>query len=639
MDLNPPRTMSHTALPGILGRTRTGRRLPAVVLPGLAAVLLLALPTTAPGQGDDGTAPLIINVDGRVTASLDGAWRTIVDPFETGYYTYRWQPDPNGFFRDRKPASPADRVEYDFDRSPLLQVPGDWNSQRDDLLFYEGTVWYRRQFDHDVEAGRRLFIWFGGANYEARVWLNGEELGVHEGGFTPFNFEITTQVRPGSNTLVVKVDNSRRMDAVPTVNADWWNYGGLTRRVLLVETPATFVREYLVQLDPDDPGRVVGWVQLDGAAPETPVTIRVPEVGIEREVVPGESGRAEFTLPADRLERWSPDRPMLYDVVLETSHEAVTDRIGFRTIETRGTEILLNGEPVFLRGVSIHEEAPTEARRAFSRDDARTLLRWVEELNGNFARLAHYTHNEAMARVADEIGILLWAEVPVYWTIQWENPGTLASARRQLSDMITRDRNRASVILWSVANETPRDRDPGGGPRLAFLRSLIDRVRELDSTRLVTAALEHHYVDAHTIMIDDPLGDYLDVLGNNEYVGWYDGTPEKADSVRWRSAFDKPVVMSEFGGGALFGLHGGPGAVWTEEFQERLYQHQVAMLARIPFLAGTSAWILKDFRSPRRPLPGVQDFFNRKGLLSERGHRKKAFAVLQAYYGEVARAR
>jgi len=285
-----------------------------------------------------------------------------------------------------------------------------------------------------------------------------------------------------------------------------------------------------------------------------------------------------------------------------------------------------------LRGISIHEEAPTTPRRAYSAEDARTLLGWVKELNGNFARLAHYPHNEAMVRAADELGILLWAEVPVYWTIQWENPGTLAGARAQLAEMIARDRNRAAVILWSVANETPRDTAPGGGPRLRFLRALVDEAHSMDPTRLVTAALEHHYEGAHTIAIDDPLGQYLDVLGNNEYLGWYDGTPEKADSVEWRSAYGKPVIMSEWGGGARQGLHGSADAVWTEEYQERLYRHQIAMLARIPFLAGTTPWILKDFRSPRRPLPDIQDFFNRKGVLSERGEKKKAFFVLQEFY-------
>ncbi len=588
----------------------------------------------------DTTAPLITNVAGRQTTTLDGRWRTIVDPFENGYYNYRRLPDPNGYFRDRKSTGPADLVEYDFDRSPELAVPGDWNTQREDLRWYEGTVWYRTTFARTLAPGRRLFVHFGAANYEARAWLNGVALGAHEGGFTPFDFEVTRLLRPGPNSLVVKVDDRRRPDAVPTVNSDWWNYGGLTREVTLVETPATFVRDYALQLDPAHPDRARGWVQLDGPdAAATAVTVRVPGARLAQTVRPDAGGRAALSLDARGLARWSTVRPTLYDVEVATAAEAVRDRIGFRTVSVRGTQVLLNGRPIFLRGVAVHEEAPYEARRAFSRDDARVTLGWVRELGANFVRLAHYPHDEAMLRAADEMGVLVWAEVPVYWTIDWRNPATLASAGRQLDEMIARDRNRAAVAFWSVANETPRDPNPESGPRLTFLTALVARARAADSTRLVTAALEHRYADPRTIAIDDPLGRSLDVLGNNEYLGWYDGTPEKADSVTWTSAFGKPLVMSEFGGGALQGLHGPAAERWTEEYQARLYEHQAAMLARIPFLAGVTPWILKDFRSPRRPLPGVQDYFNRKGLVSERGERKAAFYVLRDFYRRLAAER
>ena len=616
--------------------TRDARRGRWLTLAGVGFLLAIAA-TGVRAQTTDGatTAPLITNVTGRRTTTLDGRWQTIVDPFENGYYNYRHRPDPNGYFRNRKPDSTGALVEYDFDRSPQLAVPGDWNTQREDLRWYEGTIWYKTSFARTLAPGRRLFVHFGAANSEARVWLNGTELGVHTGGFTPFDFEVTQIVRPGANDLVVKVDNRRRAEAVPTVNSDWWNYGGLTREVTLVETPSTFVRDYVLQLDPAHPERARGWVQLDGpAAASTPVTVRVPGARLAQTVTPDASGRAALTLDAAGLTRWSTERPTLYDVEVATGAETVRDRIGFRTIAVRGTQILLNGRPIFLRGVAVHEEAPYEARRAFSRDDARTLLGWVHDLGGNFVRLAHYPHNEAMVRAADEMGILVWAEIPVYWTIAWENPATLASAEQQLTELITRDRNRAAVALWSVANETPRDSNPESGPRLTFLRALVARARLLDSTRLITAALEHRYTSPTTIAIDDPLGRSLDVIGNNEYLGWYDGSTAKADSITWTSAFAKPLVMSEFGGDARQGLHGRADARWTEEYQARLYERQVAMFRRIPSLAGVTPWILKDFRSPRRPLPGVQDYFNRKGLVSERGERKAAFGVLRAFYEE-----
>jgi beta-glucuronidase len=594
----------------------------------LATIASLAGPCGPAVAEEPAPAPLLTDVDHRTTWSLDGVWRTIVDPYETGYYDYRYQPKKDGFFLDQKARDETDRVEYDFDTSDPLFVPGDWNTQRDSLLFYEGTIWYRRLFDdprHDRSS--RLFLWFGGAASHAHVFLNGALLGAHEGGFTPFDFEITSRLKATGNSLVVKVDNQRRPDAVPTLDFDWWNYGGITRRVLLVEVKATFVRDYSLQLARGG-DRLAGFVQLDGpeAAGRT-VSVRVPEAGLEQQATTDATGRAEIGLPAPGISRWSPTSPKLYDVVVEAGPDTLHDEVGFRTVQTRGTRILLNGRPVFLRGVCAHEEAPFRSGRAWSGEDARTLLGWVKELHGDFVRLAHYPHNERMLREADRMGVLVWSEIPVYWAIRWDDPATLESARRQLTESITRDRNRASIVLWSVGNETPVSEARNG-----FLRSLVETARALDPTRLVTAALERGTPEGDTQVIDDPLGRSLDVLGCNEYVGWYDGLPEKLDRVSWRSAYDKPLVMSEWGAGARYGLHGKALSRWSEEFQEDVYRRQVAMLSRIPFLAGTSPWILMDFRSPHRVLPGIQDGWNRKGVVSDRGERKKAFYVLQEWY-------
>ena len=572
---------------------------------------------------------LIANTYGRKTVSLDGQWQTIVDPYESGYYNYRYQPSDNGYFKNTKPKSKTDLIEYDFDSSATLNVPGDWNTQSDQLFFYEGTIWYKKSFDYVRQPNTRLFIYFGAANYFADVYLNGEKIGQHEGGFTPFNFELTKLVRDTGNFLVVKVDNKRRRDAVPTLMTDWWNYGGLTREVKLVETPMTFVHDYVIQLQKGSLQRVSGWVKLAGEKLNQRITVRIPEAGISKTFITDNSGFAAIDFNAD-LKLWSPESPKLYDVSIEAETDQVRDQIGFRSIETRGTDILLNGRPIFLRGICIHEEAPLRGGRAYSREDAQTLLGWAKELGANFVRLAHYPHNEFMTREADRLGILVWSEIPVYWTIQWENPATLENARTQLGEMIARDKNRAAVVIWSVANETPLS-----DARLSFLKNLISHARSLDATRLLSAAMERHYINETTQMIDDPLGEYLDVLGCNEYVGWYDGLPEKADRIEWRSKYQKPLVMSEFGGDALYGHHGDALTRWTEEYQENIYQHQIAMLKKIPFLRGTSPWILTDFRSPRRPLPKIQDYWNRKGLISNRGEKKKAFYVLQQWYREL----
>jgi beta-glucuronidase len=573
-------------------------------------------------------APMINNIAGRHIIDLNGRWQTIIDPYETGYYDYRFQPSENGYFKNAKPKTPSDLIEYDFDSSAQLNVPGDWNSQDQRLLFYEGTIWYKKSFDYQKKPGTRLHVYFGAANYLADVYLNGEKIGRHEGGFTPFNFEITSLVREKDNFLIVKVDNKRRRDAVPTLNTDWWNYGGLTRDVCLVETPDVFIQDYFLQLKKGSSDEVAGWVKLTGTGAST-VTISIPEAKAKQSVTTDNQGYAPVSFKA-RLDPWSPETPKLYEVKLESGADAITDLIGFRTIETSGTDILLNGKPIFLRGICIHEESPLRGGRAFSEDDARMLLTWAKELGCNFVRLAHYPHNEHMTRMADKMGIMVWSEIPVYWTILWDNAETFANAGTQLTENISRDKNRASVILWSVANETPV-----GEARNKFLKGLIDRARQLDPTRLLTAANERHYADANTQVIDDPIGQYLDVLGCNEYVGWYDGPPEKADRLTWKVPNNKPLIISETGGDALFGYHGEKNVRWTEEYQKDLYEHQLAMLRKIPSLRGMSPWILTDFRSPRRPLPRIQDFYNRKGLISSRGDRKQAFFVLQNFYREI----
>jgi beta-glucuronidase len=573
---------------------------------------------------------LIENVGGRQTTTLDGYWRVIIDPYEHGYRNYHGDPQTSeAYYLDSKPSSPADRVEYDFDRSGSLAVPGDWNSQRSELLWYEGSLWYKRSFDYASRAGKRVFVRFGAANYHARVFLNGQYLGEHVGGFTPFEFELTSGLRERDNSLIVQVDNQRRRDGVPALNTDWWNYGGLTRSVSLVEVPATFIRDYYLALDAE--GSISGWVELDGPRLEQHVSVCIPEASLEQRVRTDGCGFARLRLPG-RVGAWSPEHPKLYDVLFESETDRVRDRIGFRRIEVRGHEVLLNGQPLFLRGISLHEQGPLRSGRSHGPDDAGVLLGWAEDLGANCVRLAHYPHDDATTRLADQRGLLVWSEIPVYWAIDWENPLTLALARRQLGEMIGRDKNRASIIIWSVGNETPRS-----PARLGFMTELVRTARALDPSRLVTAALERRYLDEQTVLIDDPLAEQLDLIGCNEYVGWYDGLPEKADRLSWQCSYDKPVCVSEFGADALQGHHGDELTRWTEEFQTSVYRHQLEMLPRIPGLCGMTPWILADFRSPRRPLPGIQDYWNRKGLISDRGIKKQAFFLLQAYYRKLMR--
>jgi beta-glucuronidase len=577
-------------------------------------------------------APIVLTgADVRPAVSLDGQWSFIPDQYFVGLFDSRGHEKSGGYFLNRK-AKPTDTspVEYNFATAPKLRVPGDWNSQRPWLLYYEGPVWYQRDFTFQPIPHTRVFLHIGAANYRSWFWVNGQKVCQHEGGFTSFNCDVTAALHAGSNFVIAAVDSTRLADGVPTLQTDWWNYGGLTRSVSLITVPDTFIDRYDVHLErgpaPSADSTIAGWAHVVDAAPGQSVTLTIPELKAQTTSIVSPDGNAAFRLDVHGLVRWSPDTPRLYKVQLTAGQDSITDRIGFRTIETRGTEILLNGKPIFLRGVCIQGEAPYRLGRANTTHDAEILLGWAKELGANYVRLAHYPHDETMLRAADRMGLLVWSENPVYWGIQFDNPATLAKAGQQLEEEIDTSRNHASIIIWSMANETPNN-----DVRTQFISTLAARARQLDPTRLISAALLVR-TQGNTKIVDDPLGASLDVIGANEYIGWYEKRPEAADTTQWQIAYQKPVVMSEFGGAARAGLHGPATQRWTEEYQADIYRHQLVMFNHIDQLRGLSAWILMDFRSPNRPLAGFQDEFNRKGLISDQGHRKLAFYVLQKAY-------
>jgi beta-glucuronidase len=569
---------------------------------------------------------LLANISARNNINLNGKWSYIVDPLENGYYDYRLMPFKNNGFFENKKFNTSELTEYNFATSATMDIPSDWNTKDERLFFYEGTVWFQKDFNYKKDSNSKGILYFGAVNYDAKVYVNGKFAGSHVGGYTPFNFDVTNLLVDGNNFVVVKVDNKRHKDNVPTVNMDWWNYGGITRDVVLAQVPNTYIEDYLVQLDKKDKTKISGWVKLNDATANQSVSIAIPELKIKKNITTDAKGMAYFEIKTKPV-LWTPEKPKLYDVVINKSDESIADKIGFRTIETRGKEILLNGKKVFLRGISIHEEAPYRQGRAWSQEDAVTLLTWAKELGCNYVRLAHYPHNENMVKEAEKMGIMIWSEVPVYWTISWTNPDTYANAERQLHDMIYRDRNRCGIVIWSIANETPH-----GDDRDIFLSKLAKFARTQDNSRLISMAMEVTKSPNNTNTLHDNMNEFVDIVSFNQYLGWYRGTNESCKDMKWVIPYNKPVIISEFGGGALQGLHGDKKERWNEEYQEELYIQNTQMFNRIEGLAGVSPWILVDFRSPRRQLPNIQDFFNRKGLISSSGIKKKAFYVMKDWY-------
>jgi len=618
-------------------------------------------------------------VDSRQHLDLNGEWNLIVDPMDTG--------TPGGMFggwaNTRLPEDDYQLLEYNYPNSRKIRVPGDFNTQYEDLFFYRDGVWYQRDVNVKKDQASRYHLWFGGANYTTTVFLNGAAIARQVGGYVPFSIDVTEHLQPGTNDLVVWVNNRLDDDSVPTKRTDWWPYGGLTRDVMLVKTPPGHIVNAKLGLSADGE-TIEATVQTRGLAAGSTVHLSVPELELNLPASIQADGSADWRFEAD-VERWSPDAPKRYRVTLLTDNDSVEDLIGFRTIRTDGQTIVLNDQPIKLKGISTHEETIGRDGVAYSESDMRAIFEEAKALGVNFVRLAHYPYSRHAAKVADELGLLLWEEVPIYWNIAWDNPETLSIARDQVKKLVQRDWNRASVIIWSVANETPYSES-----RMAFLGRLIDDVRALDDSRLVTAALlgdtrrELRYAALYlaayglnsdvasdqekavfqnildqagaaapaagqgfTVVVDDPLGDLVDIVSYNQYFGWYYSrflAPELGVSERtvrllilelmpnmvMSASHAKPMLISEFGAGAKRSLEGD--GVWSEDYQARVYRAQTGMLANSPQVQGMTPWILKDFRAMLRTLPGIQDYRNRKGLIDENGERKAAFYVLRDFY-------
>jgi beta-glucuronidase len=560
---------------------------------------------------------------GRKKFGLDGRWQIIIDPFNAG--AGNWKP----VWKDQKPVAASDFYEYGFTDQLTLEVPGDWNHQRKELTYYEGTIWYKKTFPYRISKQKRAFLHFGAVSYTCDVYLNGHWLGGHEGGFTPFQFEITDSVRV-NNEIIVRVNNQRKPENIPAMNFDWWNYGGITREVSVIETPRTYIAGFSIGLSKGDSHPIAGWVQLAGDHPDQEIRLDIPELGIHQALHPDFSGKAAFSVESQPL-RWEPGRPKLYSVKIYAGGDSLQDRIGFRTIAVQGTEILLNGHALFLKGINIHEEIPRQRRRAWSAEDARDLLGRARDLGCNFVRLTHYPHSEYMVRLADQMGILLWEEIPLWQGIQFSNPAILNKADTMLREMISRDRNRCSIIIWSLSNET----SPSPA-RNRTLAAMADFVRNQDSSRLIASAINDVRAQSNQMTIDDSLCAVLDLVGVNEYLGWYVPWPAPPSEMVWSNPYNKPLIMSEFGAEAQYGRHGSPDSngYWVEERQARVLEDQISMFRHIPFLRGTCPWVMADFRSETRMQPVYQQGWNRKGLLSDQGQKKLGWFVIERYYRE-----
>lgn len=553
----------------------------------------------------------------RKKESLNGEWHYAVDQYDT-CVSQRWYEE--NYYDEGGNLLPTD---YSFNEWDTMYLPCCWNTFDKMFLLYEGSMIFTRKFFFAKQnEDERVFLKIGAVNYICRVYLNKKYVGMHKGGSTPFYFDITDFLEH-SNRIMIQADSTRRNEQVPPSVTDWFNYGGIYRDIEIIRVPKIHIKNFGIALMPDSGFKKLRAEVILSEKIDSTASLIIDRLGVKVDI-PIKDGIGEIVFEA-APELWSPESPKLYEVTLHCENDSVKDSVGFREIRVRGMDILLNGKPIFLRGISCHEDSAPNGK-ALTDEERIENIRIAKELGCNFMRVAHYPHSERMSQLADEMGLLLWEEIPVYWAVHFGTKDTYYDAENQLCELMTRDYNRASVIIWSVGNENP-DTDE----RLKFMGDLANFAHRYDPARLVSAAC---LVNFAKNAIEDRLEQYLDIIGLNEYCGWYVADFRTLPALFENSDPKKPVIITEFGADAMAGNRGTVTDKGTEDCQAFVYEKQIETICKISYIKGMTPWILRDFRCPRRTAV-TQKYYNTKGLVSASGKRKMAFGVLRDFYHSI----
>lgn len=553
----------------------------------------------------------------RKKESLNGEWHYAVDQYDT-CVSQKWYEE--NYYDEGGNLLP---IDYSFDEWDTMYLPCCWNTFDKMFMLYEGSMIFTRKFFFAKQSeDERVFLKIGAVNYLCRVYLNKKYVGMHKGGSTPFYFDITDFLEH-SNRILIQADSTRRNEQVPPAVTDWFNYGGIYRDIEIIRVPKIHIKNFGIALVPDSGFKKIRAEVMLSENVDSTAVLTINELGASVEI-PIKCGIGEIAFEA-APELWSPENPKLYDVTLTCEKDSVSDKVGFREIRVQGMDILLNGKPIFLRGISCHEDSAPNGK-ALTDEERIENIRIAKELGCNFMRVAHYPHSERMSQLADEMGLLLWEEIPVYWAVYFGTKDTYYDAENQLCELMTRDYNRASVIIWSVGNEN-QDTDE----RMKFMGDLADFAHRYDPARLVSAAC---LVNFAKNAIEDRLEQYLDIIGLNEYCGWYAADFRTLPALFKNSDPKKPVIITEFGADAMAGSRGTVTDKGTEDCQAFVYEKQIENIRKISYIKGMTPWILRDFRCPRRTAV-TQKYYNTKGLVSAGGKRKMAFGVLRDFYNSI----
>lgn len=577
----------------------------------------------------------------REAISLDGVWTCRPDPDESGA-AKGWACG----FADGLP----------------IAIPGSWNEQLAEcgLMNYVGVMWLQREVIAPARAADlAAAVYFGSADYRAEVYLDGVLLGQSEAMHLPFQVDAGAFLRPGAKqTLVVKIDNRlpegapmqrvTRADYVnerrpkdeyfPAVRFDFFPFGGLNRSVYLILAPKAQICARRIEA-----GRQAGQATLRVATmathPHADVQILLDGVEIGR-------GPAEgnwIAIAAARLahaQAWSPAAPRLYALTLRLLDGAgqtideIEDKIGFRDIRVDGQRLLLNGDPLVLRGFGKHEDSPLHGRGVnlplLVKDF--NLLRWI---GANSVRTSHYPYDESFLDMADAAGVLVISECfSVNLDFRKIGPDDLPHHCRAMDQLLARDHVHPCVIAWSLSNEPGYLGEPDYPARaLPYWRQLFAHVRHVDPTRPLTVANVQYAGE------DDPAFAESDFLSVNRYYGWYT-EPGQLDRAQQRlqdlldrlsETHGKPIFVSEFGADAIAGLHATTDQLWTEDYQADFLAAYWAVIARHPAAIGGHVWNFADFRTAQH---GRRVVFNHKGVFTRTRDPKRAAFTLRALWSQ-----
>ncbi len=504
-------------------------------------------------------------------------------------------------------------------RGQPIAVPASWNDQFAEGRDYLGPAWCQTRFDLPWGwTERRVYLRFGSVNYLAKVWLNGTWLGEHEGGHLPFEFDVTPFAKPEGNVLVVRVDGALAPDRVPPgdiepdpldsfgrmnfppTSFDFFPFCGIQRPVLLYATPHDAIAGLTVVTEINGGDGLVR-VRLDpaiGKAATARFTLSGRGASASAELpTSGETVEAELSVPDVAL--WAPGSPNLYDLTVELAWgETVFDRyslpVGVRTVAVEGDSLLLNGEPIVLTGFGRHEDFPVAGRglvpAVIIKDYA--LMEWI---GANSFRTSHYPYSEQMMDLADRLGILVIDETPAVGLFFREEglERRLQLCRQYTEELIARDKNHPSVIMWSLANE-PHSRRSAAK---AFFRDLYDLAKALDPTRPATIV--------SMVGLQEEAFEFCDVVCLNRYYGWYSESGQLEEGYAKLSAeldalherYPKPQILSEFGADTIPGWHAQPPEMFSEEYQAEMLAGYIEILKSKPFVVGYHVWNMCDFKT------------------------------------------